>query len=47
VSYTVGKILVFVNGVLLATADYTASNGTSVVLGVAASAGDLFDALTY
>lgn len=47
VSYTVGKILVFMNGVLLATSDYTASSGTSVVLGVAASAGDLFDALTY
>ena len=47
VTYTVGKLLVFLNGVLLATSDYTASSGTAVVLGVAASSGDLFDALTY
>ena len=47
VTYTVGKILVFVNGVLLATSDYTASSGTAVVLGVAASSGDLFDAITW
>jgi hypothetical protein len=47
VTYTVGKILVFLNGVLLATTDYTASNGTTVVLGVGANSGDLFDALTY
>ena len=33
VSYTVGEILVFYNGVLLDNGtDYTASNGTSVVL---------------
>ena len=40
-SYTVGFINVFRNGVMLGTADYTASNGTSVVLASGASAGDL------
>ena len=39
-SYTVGQIDVFVNGVRQAPADYTATNGTSVVLGAGASAGD-------
>ena len=40
-SYTVGYINVFRNGVRLGTADYTASNGTTVVLVNPASAGDL------
>jgi len=40
-SYTVGYINVFRNGVMLGTADYTASNGTTVVLVNPASAGDL------
>jgi hypothetical protein len=39
-AYTVGQIDVFLNGVRLAAADYTASNGTAVVLGVGADAGD-------
>ena len=39
-SYTVGQIDVFVNGVRQAPADYTATNGTSVVLGAGASVGD-------
>jgi len=39
-SYTAGQIDVFVNGVRQAAADYTATNGTSVVLGAGASAGD-------
>ena len=30
--YTVGYVDVFVNGVLLATSEYTATNGTSIVL---------------
>jgi hypothetical protein len=37
----VGFIQVFRNGVLLGSADYTASNGTTVVLAVGATAGDL------
>jgi hypothetical protein len=40
-SYTVGYIDVFRNGVLLGSADYTASNGTTVVLATGATAGDL------
>ena len=40
-SYTVGFIDVFRNGVLLGSADYTASNGTTVVLTTGATAGDL------
>ena len=40
-SYTVGYINVYRNGALLGTADYTATNGTTVVLTNAASSGDL------
>ena len=40
-SYTVGFIQVFRNGVLLGSADYTATNGTTVVLALGATAGDL------
>ena len=40
-SYTVGFINVFRNGVLLGSADYTANNGTTVVLASGAPAGDL------
>ena len=40
-SYTVGNVMVALNGVLLRPGDdFTASNGTSVVLGVAAALGD-------
>lgn len=40
-SYTAGFIDVFRNGVLLGTADYTATDGTTVVLTVGATTGDL------
>lgn len=40
-SYTVGFISVFRNGVLLGAADYTATNGTTVVLAIGATSGDL------
>ena len=40
-SYSVGFINVYLNGVLLGSADYTATNGTTVVLAVGASAGNL------
>jgi hypothetical protein len=40
-SYTAGYIDVYRNGVKLGTADYTATNGTSVVLANACTAGDL------
>lgn len=40
-SYNVGFINVFRNGVLLGTADYTATNGTTVVLATACVVGEL------
>jgi hypothetical protein len=40
-SYNVGFINVYLNGVLLGSADYTATNGTTVVLSTGASAGNL------
>jgi hypothetical protein len=40
-SYTVGFIAVYRNGVRLGAADYTASNGTTVVLALGASVNDL------
>lgn len=39
-SYTSGNIIVFLNGAALDSTDYTASNGTSVVLGAAAALSD-------
>lgn len=46
-SYTVGFIQVFRNGVLLGSADYTATNGTTVVLTNAASANDLITTISF
>jgi len=43
VAYTVGAVEVFVNGILLNSADYTASNGTSVVLASACLVGDIVE----
>lgn len=40
-SYTVGFINVYRNGVLLGSADYVATNGTTVVLTTGATSGDL------
>jgi len=40
-SYTVGFINVYRNGVMLGTADFTATSGTTVVLAAGATAGDL------
>lgn len=40
-SYTVGYIDVYRNGVMLGTADFTATTGTTVVLAVGATVGDL------
>lgn len=40
-SYTAGYISVYRNGVMLGSADYTATNGTTVVLATGATAGDL------
>jgi hypothetical protein len=40
-SYTAGFINVYRNGILLGSADYTATNGTTVVLATGATSGDL------
>lgn len=47
VAYTVGYVEVFLNGVLLNNSDYTASNGTTVILSSAASAGDIVETIAY
>lgn len=39
--YNVGKVRVFVNGVLLNSSDYTASNGVSIVLAIPAILNDI------
>jgi hypothetical protein len=47
-SYTVGAEQVYLNGVLLVrTTDYTATNGTSVVLALAATASDTLVVVAY
>jgi hypothetical protein len=46
-TYNVGYVQVFMNGVLLNAADYTASSGTAVVLAVAASVGDILETIAY
>jgi hypothetical protein len=46
-SYTVGFIEVNRNGVLLGSADYTATNGTTVVLTSGAVAGDLITTISF
>jgi hypothetical protein len=47
VTYTVGYVQVYVNGVLLAASDYTSSSGTSIVMGSALRSGDLVDIFAY
>ena len=47
VSYTVNQISVYLNGALLASADYTATNGTSVVLASGAATGDILTVVAY
>lgn len=46
-AYTVGFIEVFVNGYKLNKGDFTATNGTTVVLGSAVGAGDLVTVLAF
>ena len=45
VSYTIGYVQVYLNGVLLNATDYTATSGTSIVLAVAASSGDIVEVI--
>ena len=48
VSYTVGLIQVFMNGVkLISGSDFTASNGTSVTLASGAAAGDVLEFVVF
>jgi len=47
VTYTVGYVEVFLNGVLLNASDYTATNGTSVVLAVGATLGAIVEFIAY
>jgi hypothetical protein len=47
VAYTVGFVEVYQNGVLLNASDYTASNGTAVVLAVGATTGDIVETIAY
>jgi hypothetical protein len=46
-SYTAGYIDVYRNGVMLGSADYTATNGTTVVLASGATAGDLVEVISF
>jgi hypothetical protein len=47
-TYTVGYVDVFVNGIkTLNTTDYTATNGTSITLNTALSAGDLVEIVSW
>jgi hypothetical protein len=43
VTYDVGYVDVFLNGIRLSSSEYTAANGTSVVLNEAAALGDVVD----
>ena len=45
-AYTSGQILVFLNGVFLDPDDYTASNGTSIVLGSGAKSSDYLEIIS-
>jgi hypothetical protein len=47
VTYTVGYLQVYLNGVLLNGTDYTATNGTSVVLATGAASGDIVETVAY
>ena len=47
VVYTVGYLQVFLNGVFLDSTEYTATDGTSVVLVQAAAAGDIVDTIAF
>lgn len=45
--YSVGSTFVYLNGTLLYPSEYTATNGTTVVLGAACAIGDEFRAVSY
>jgi hypothetical protein len=47
VSYTVGLVEVYLNGARLSAADFTATNGSTIVLGTGALVGDTVDIVVY
>ena len=47
VNYTVDKLNVYLNGILLDPSDYTATNGTSITLDTGAAVNDLVNVITY
>jgi hypothetical protein len=47
VTYTVANVQVYVNGILLATTEYTATTGASVVLGTGAGVNSIVDVITW
>lgn len=47
VTYTAPYIAIYQNGTLLNATDYTATNGTSVVLTIGASTGDIIETIAY
>ena len=47
VAYSVGYVDVYLNGVKLTVTDYTATNGSSVVLGVAAALNDIVETIAW
>lgn len=46
-AYTAGGVHVFLNGVLLEAADYAATDGTTITLGLGASTGDILQVVAY
>ena len=46
-NYNIGFLDVFYNGVKLASSEFTANNGTSIVLGDVAYAGDIIEFISY
>jgi hypothetical protein len=47
VTYNVGFVQVYLNGVFLNGTDFTATNGTTVVLATGATAGDIVETVAY
>jgi len=47
VSYTVGLVEVYLNGAKLSAADFTATNGSTIVLGTGALVGDTVDVVAF
>jgi hypothetical protein len=46
-TYTVASIHVFLNGILLDAADYTATDGTTITLAIGATTGDTMQVVAY